>query len=119
MKNDTNNSNTFSSLDNLLATVNAHWLTNCIRIYSEQLAQHNLTVANVQPLLPAHMSCFMSKVTLEDILKAKFKAEQEEVDYVKPLPYLVIGKAKRQDTTQDINTKLNAMFKSDEEVSTK
>ena len=111
MKEPINNTNTFSSLADLLAATNAHFLTKCIRIYHDQLVTHNLTVADVQPLLdPATQSCFMSKVTPQDVMLAKFKAEQMEEDYVKPLPYLVIA-APKKNSTQDINAKLNAMFK--------
>ena len=111
MKEPINNTNTFSSLADLLAATNAHFLTKCIRIYHDQLVAHNLTVADVQPLLdPATQSCFMSKVTPQDVMLAKFKAEQMEEDYVKPLPYLVIA-APKKNSTQDINTKLDAMFK--------
>ena len=37
-----------------------------------------------------------------------------EQDYVKPMPYLVISAPKKNDT-QDINNKLNAMFKPTDE----
>ena len=111
MSNVKSNPTTFSSLAELLAATNAHFLTKCIRIYHEQLVAHNLTVADVQPLLdPATQSCFMSKVTPQDVMLAKFKAEQMDEDYVKPMPYLVIAAPKKKDT-QDINNKLDAMFK--------
>ena len=111
MKDEKSNTNTFSSLADLLAATNAHFLTKCIRIYNEQLVAHNLTVADVQPLLdPSTQSCFMSTVTPEDVMKAKIKAELLDEDYVKPKPYLVIA-APKKDSTQDINNKLDAMFK--------
>ena len=111
MKHDTNNTNTFSSLADLLAATNAHFLTKCIRIYHDQLTAHNLTVADVRPLLdPSIQDCFMSTVTPEDVMKAKIKAELLDEDYVKPKPYLVIA-APKKNSTQDINNKLDNIFK--------
>tara|TARA_B100001250_G_C19325846_1_gene582477 strand:+ start:68 stop:421 length:354 start_codon:yes stop_codon:yes gene_type:complete len=111
MKDKTSNTNTFSSLAHLLAATNAHFMTKCIRIYHEQLVAHNLTVADVQPLLdPSTQSCFMSTITEQDVMKAKIKAELLDTDYVKPKPYLVIA-APKKNSTQDINNKLDTMFK--------
>ena len=111
MSNVKSNPNTFNSLADLLVATNAHFLTKCIRIYHEQLVAHNLTVADVQPLLdPSTQTCFMSKITQEEVMKAKINAELMDEDYVKPMPYLVITAPKKNDT-QDINNKLDAMFK--------
>ena len=105
MSNATSNSKTFTSLKQLLTDCNAHILSNCFRIYNSAIVQHNLTVESIQPLLPAELDVFMTKITSEDILKAKVKAKMADTDYVEPLPYLVISKAK--DKTQDIQNALD------------
>ena len=105
MSNATSNSKTFTSLKQLLTDCNAHILSNCFRIYNPAIVQHNLTVESIQPLLPAELDVFMTKITSEDILKAKVKAKMADTDYVEPLPYLVISKAK--DKTQDIQNALD------------
>ena len=105
MSNATSNSKTFTSLKQLLTDCNAHILSNCFRIYNSAIVQHNLTVESIQPLLPAELDVFMTKITSEDILKARVKAKMADTDYVEPLPYLVISKAK--DKTQDIQNALD------------
>ena len=105
MSNATSNSKTFTSLKQLLTDCNAHILSNCFRIYNSAIVQQNLTVESIQPLLPAELDVFMTKITSEDILKARVKAKMADTDYVEPLPYLVISKAK--DKTQDIQNALD------------
>ena len=105
MSNATSNSKTFTSLKQLLTDCNAHILSNCFRIYNSAIVQHNLTVESIKPLLPAELDVFKTEIKPEDIVKAQIKAKMSNTDYVEPLPYLVISKAK--DKTQDIQNALD------------
>tara|TARA_B100001094_G_C17852411_1_gene633315 strand:- start:151 stop:501 length:351 start_codon:yes stop_codon:yes gene_type:complete len=91
------NSLGWKTISDMLVEVTYHKLGKAIRIYSNNIKAHNLTVDNVQELLPSNLTCFMSKVTSNDIMKAKIEAKLKEEDYVKPLPYLVITESKRLD----------------------
>jgi len=104
MKNTTNDSTTFGTLEDLLASCRHHILPNCIRIYADTIAQHNIDVATVSALLPSQLSCDMSKVTPADIVSAKVRAELAGTDYVEPQPYLFICKSvdKRKATNAKI-----------------
>lgn len=111
MSNATSNSKTFTSLVQLLDDCNAHILGKCFRIYNSAIVQHNLTVESIKPLLPAELDVFMAEIKPEDIVKAQIKAKMSNTDYVEPLPYLVISKAK--DKTQDIQNTLNKIIGND------
>ena len=79
-------------------------------ITPENLAKHNLDVANLSPILPIDFTCFLMKIDEKQVLIDKMHAQIVGKDYVEPAQPLLVCLAtdKTEELAKGLSTMLNA-----------